>query len=80
MGKETENKKHRRLSIAELKNFKGFENYSDKQAEETIQTLEKVAILFYQFHKKQKLLEAKVAGEKKLKTKKGGKGESRDAV
>jgi hypothetical protein len=80
MAQETEDKKHRRLSIAELRNFKGFENYSDKQAEETIQTLEKVAILFYQFHKKQKLLEAKVAGEKKLKTKKGGKDESRNAV
>jgi hypothetical protein len=31
----------KRLSVAELKNCKGFENYTDEQAEETIKSLEK---------------------------------------
>ena len=80
MAQETGDKKHRRLSIAELRNFKGFENYSDKQAEETIQTLEKVAILFYQFHKKQKLLEANMTRAKKINKKKGEQNGQRDSV
>lgn len=47
-------KKHKRLTIAELRNFKGFEAYSDEQAEETIKTLEKLSILFYKLHMKQR--------------------------
>ena len=48
-----EKKKHKRLTIAELRNFKGFENYTEEQAEETIRSLEKLSILFYQLYKKQ---------------------------
>ena len=36
-------KVHKRLSLAELKNCKGFENYSEQQAEETIKSLEKLS-------------------------------------
>ena len=44
----------KRLTIAELRSCKGFENYSDEQAEETIQTLETLSILFYELHRKEK--------------------------
>ena len=47
-------KSPKRLTIAELRNCKGFENYSDEQAEETIQTLETLSILFYELHRKEK--------------------------
>jgi hypothetical protein len=48
-------KVHKRLTLAEIKNCKGFENYSDEQAEETIKSLEKLSILFYELYMKQKL-------------------------
>jgi len=51
---ETKHKEHKRLTIAELRNFKGFENYSNEQAEETIKTLEKFSILFYEQYTKHK--------------------------
>jgi hypothetical protein len=51
---EKKGKVHKRLTIAELKNCKGFENYSNEQAEETIQSLEKLSILFYQLFIKEK--------------------------
>ena len=54
MARDTATKKHKRLSIAELKNCKGFENYSEEQAEETIKSLEKLSILFYELYMKQK--------------------------
>jgi hypothetical protein len=47
-------KVHKRLTIAELRNCKGFENYSDEKAEETIKTLERLSILFYELHMKEK--------------------------
>jgi hypothetical protein len=53
MGEKKE-KVHKRLTIAELKSCEGFENYSDEQAEETIKSLEKLSILFYQLYMKQK--------------------------
>lgn len=40
-----------KLTIEKLRNFKGFENYSDQQAEETIKSLEKLSILFYKLHR-----------------------------
>lgn len=55
-----ENKKHKRLSIAELRSCKGFENYSDQEAEETIVALEKLSILFYELHMKRKLCKQKL--------------------
>lgn len=41
-------------SVAELKKCKGFENYSDAEAEEVIIVLEKLSILFYELYMKQK--------------------------
>jgi transcription initiation factor TFIIIB Brf1 subunit/transcription initiation factor TFIIB len=49
-----ENKKHKRLSVEELRQCKGFENISDEDAEKTIQTLETLSILFYQLHMQHK--------------------------
>lgn len=49
-------KQHKRLTLAELRNFKGFEGYSDEQAEETIKTLEQLSILFYNLHMKNKAI------------------------
>ena len=60
MKNANESKKHKRLSIEELKSCKGFENYSDQEAEETIMTLEKLSILFYELHMKQKLCKQKL--------------------
>lgn len=51
---EKKEKVHKRLTIAELKNCKGFENYTDEHAEETIKSLEKLSILFYELYMKQK--------------------------
>ena len=55
-----ESKKHKRLSVAELKNCMGFENYTDEQAEETIKSLEKLSILFYELYMKQKQMKQKL--------------------
>lgn len=43
---------YKRLSIDELKTFPGFENYTDEMAKETMATLEKLSILFYELHQK----------------------------
>lgn len=51
---EKKEKVHKRLTIAELKNCKGFEDYTDEHAEETIKSLEKLSILFYELYMKQK--------------------------
>jgi hypothetical protein len=45
-------KPKKRLSIAELKSYPGFENYTDEMAEETIASLEALSILFYELHQK----------------------------
>jgi len=42
----------KRLSIAELKSYPGFENYTDEMAEETIASLETLSILFYEHYQK----------------------------
>ena len=52
-------KKQKRLTIEELKKFKSFENYSNDQAEETIKSLEKLSIVFYELYKQQKLIQEK---------------------
>jgi hypothetical protein len=67
--------KHRRLSIAELKNFKNLENLSDEEAESAISTLEKLSVLFYELYQKKKASEI---GESKVKNKTNGK--ERDAA
>ena len=45
-------KPKKRLSIAELKSYPGFENYTDEMAEETIASLEALSILFYEHYQK----------------------------
>ncbi len=55
-----ENKKHKRLTIEELRKCNGFENYSDQEAEATIITIEKLAILFYELHMKQRQCKQKL--------------------
>ena len=45
-------KKHKRLTIEELKAFPGFEDFSDERAEETIKDLEKLSILLYELYHK----------------------------
>ena len=45
-------KPKKRLSIAELKSYPGFENYTDEMAEETIASLEALSILFYEYYQK----------------------------
>ncbi|MBA3662915.1 MAG: hypothetical protein H0W61_01735 [Bacteroidetes bacterium] len=69
-----EKKEHKRLTIAELRKCKGFENYSDEQAEATIKSLEKLSILFYGLYMKQK---QKVQKQSLIKAanKKGGTNE-----
>ncbi len=62
---EKKEKGHKRLTIAELRNCKGFENYSDEQAEETIRSLEKLSILFYELYMKQKQKEGNYLFNKK---------------
>ncbi len=42
----------KRLTIEEPRAFPGFENYTDEMAEETIASLEKLSILFYDLHQK----------------------------
>ena len=55
-----EGKIHKRLTIAELRNCKGFESYSEEQAEETINSLEKLSILFYELFMKKKRIVKKL--------------------
>ena len=62
---EKKEKGHKRLTIAELRNCKGFENYSDEQSEETIRSLEKLSILFYELYMKQKQKEGNYSFNKK---------------
>lgn len=75
-------KEHKRLTIAELRKFKGFEGYTDEQAEETIKTLEKISILFYKLHMKNKevgktyKLNHREELKKEKKPKKGNKHEN----
>ena len=47
-------KKHKRLSIEELRSFPGFENFTEEEAEREIQTLETLSILLYELFMKQK--------------------------
>jgi hypothetical protein len=57
MSIQTNEHKRKRLSKDELKKYKGFENYTDEQAEDTISSLEKLSVLFYEIYfkiKKQK--------------------------
>lgn len=50
-------KKHKRLSIEELRSFPGFENFTEEELEKEIQALETLSILFYELFMKEKLNE-----------------------
>ncbi len=51
-------KKKKRLTIAELRTFKGYENVTDEEAEFAIASLEKISIVFFElFQKKKKEME-----------------------
>jgi len=63
-GEET-GREHKRLTVTELRNCKGFENYTDEQAEETIRTLEALSILFFELYQKHKQQEERLALLKK---------------
>ena len=72
-----EGKIHKRLTIAELRNCKGFEGYSDEQSEETINSLEKLSILFFELFRKQKQMVKKLVLLNKPKL---YEGQERDAA
>ena len=57
-------KKKKRLTIAELKGFKGYDNVSDEEAEYVISSLEKISILFLElFQTKKDEMEIALEGE-----------------
>lgn len=47
-------KKHKKLSIDELRKFPGFENIEAEKAEQVIKTLENLSLLFYELFMKEK--------------------------
>jgi hypothetical protein len=49
-------KKQKRLTVSELRNFKGLTNLSDEDAESAISTLEKFSLLMFEMYKKDKAL------------------------
>lgn len=51
-------KKKKRLSTEELKKCKGFEEYTQEQAEQAIYTLEALSILYYELYIEQQLKES----------------------
>ena len=62
-------KKHKRLSIEELRSYPGFENFTEEELEREIKTLETLSILFYELFMKVKMNE----NVKHLKVMKGEK-------
>ena len=50
----------RRMTIAELRLYKGFEKYTDEEAQATIKSLEKLSMLFYELYMKQKHSQSKI--------------------
>jgi hypothetical protein len=53
MEKEKDRKK-KRLTISELKEFKGYDNVSEEEAEYVISSLEKISILFMELFQAKK--------------------------
>ena len=51
---EVKMKKHKRLSIEELKSYPGFEIFTEEEAEQAIKTLESLSILLYELLMKEK--------------------------
>lgn len=50
-------KKHKRLSIDELRSYPGLENFTEEEAEQAIKTLESLSVLFYELFMKEKMNE-----------------------
>lgn len=69
---EKKEKVLRRMTIAELRNFKGFEKYTEEEATATIKSLEKLSMLFYELYMKQKY------NQQKIKQLKGGNNEGEE--
>ena len=46
------NRKHKRLNYEEVRTFPGIENYTEEKTEETIASLEKLSVLFYELYQK----------------------------
>ena len=49
-------KKQKRLTVSELRNFKGLNHLSEDEAESAISTLEKFSLLMFEAYKKEKAL------------------------
>ncbi|PBQ30895.1 hypothetical protein CNR22_03595 [Sphingobacteriaceae bacterium] len=47
-------KKHKKLGVDELRNFPGFESFTEEEAEQAIKTIEGLSILFYELFMKEK--------------------------
>jgi hypothetical protein len=72
---EVKMKKHKRLSIEELRSFPGFENYTEVEAECTIKTLETLSILYYEL-----FMKAEYENVKHLKQEENHETEQRHAA
>jgi hypothetical protein len=64
-----EGKKQKRLTVSQLRSFKGLENLSEEEAEAGIATLEKLSVLFYELFQK-KLEQDEEAKKNKKEVKK----------
>lgn len=53
-------KQIKRLTISQLRTFKGYENASDEEAEFAIDSLEKISIVFFELFQKKKYEMGKV--------------------
>ena len=58
--KSTPIKKQKRLTVSELRNFKGLNHLSEDEAESAISTLEKFSLLMFDMYKKEKALKEKL--------------------
>lgn len=54
--KSASSKKQKRLTVSELRNFKGLGHLSEDEAESAISTLEKFSLLMFEMYKKDKAL------------------------
>lgn len=68
-------KGYKRLSIEELRGFKGCENYTDEEAVEIIDTLEQMTIVLFKLYQKNKKIEDNENNLKTLKQFAKGKRE-----
>ena len=48
---------YKRLTVSQLKNYKGCEHYTDEEAEEIIETLEQLTIVLFKLYQKNKKIE-----------------------